>query len=642
MSPSASTTATPPRARANSRRPARVRVPVWRRVALVVGGALLVLFFLAVLERVVYAGDVMPGVEVDGADVATRSEKDAYRELSTLAAELEAAPMRARIGEKELVADPSLIALDVDELGTLRAARAAGRSGNPIEQTLGAVLRRFRPDRVDLDVQYSDRGLDGVLDGWQAQVIDGSVEGDLRFEGTDVIEVEPRAGTGILRDEARELLAEELRTAERDPVELPVGRVEPRISPEEVARAARRARAILAGDVVVQANGSTLTITPAQLAGTMGTQVRERRLELTIDPDRLRLALGGALAAVETAPVDAGFAVTPAGTVDVVPSQNGKQVDLAAVGEAILDGQRSIVAPLTEVVPERDTAWAESLGIEEQVSTFTTQHNPGEARVTNIHRAADLLNNHVVEPGEVFSLNEAIGPRTAERGFVSAPVFYGEFTEDFGGGVSQLATTVFNAVFWGGYEDVYHKPHTIYISRYPMGREATVNYPDVDLKFRNDSKAGVLIRTSYTATSITVTFYGDKEGKVVEEDGRKILAERPPETRYYDCPGPAGLDDDNVCATLALGETKKVENGYAGYDVEFYRVITRPGRDPERERFFWRYRMQPTQILVGTAPPPTTAPPAPPPPSPPAPAATTTTVPPVPPATQAVPPPPPG
>ena len=618
------------------------RVPSWRRVALAVGGALLVLFFLAVIERVVYAGDVMPGVEVEGADLAGRSEKDAYRELSALAAELESAPIRARIGDKELVADPSLIAFDVDELGTLRAVRAAGRSGNPIEQTLGTVLRRFRPDRVDLDVQYSDRALDGLLDGWQAQVIDGSVEGDLRFEGTEVIEVEPRAGTGILRDEARELLSQELRTAERDPVELPVGRVEPRVSPQEVARAARRARAILAGDVVVRADGSTLTITPAQLAGAMGTRVRERRLELTIDPDRLRLALADALAAVETAPIDASFSVTPAGTVEVVPSHNGRQVDLAFVGDAILDGQRRITAPLTDVVPERDTAWAESLGIKEQVSTFTTRHKPGEARVTNIHRAADLLNNHVVEPGEVFSLNEAIGPRTAERGFVSAPVYYGEFTEDFGGGVSQLATTLFNAVFWGGYEDVYHKPHTIYISRYPMGREATVNYPDVDLKFRNDSKAGVLIRTSYTATSITVTFYGDKESKVVEEDGRRIIAERPAETRYYDCPGPPGLDDENVCATLAPGETKKVESGYTGYDVEFYRVITRPGREPERERFFWRYKMQPTQILVGTAPPPTSTPP-PAPPAPPAPApVTTTTASAAPPTTQAGPPPPAG
>ena len=230
---------------------------------------------------------------------------------------------------------------------------------------------------------------------------------------------------------------------------------------------------------------------------------------------------------------------------------NGHQIDLAKVGDEILAGTRTINAAVTEVAPAHDTAWAQSLGIKEQVSTFTTRHNSGEERVKNIHRAADLLNNTIVEPGATFSLNDTIGPRTAERGFVVAPVFYGEFTEDVGGGVSQLATTTFNAVFFGGYEDVYHKPHTIYITRYPMGREATVNYPTVDLKFRNNSKAGVLIRTSYSATSITVTFYGDKEGKTVTEDGRKVLAEHPIEERYYDCPGPSGLDKDNVCANLA-------------------------------------------------------------------------------------------
>ncbi|GIU87144.1 MAG: hypothetical protein KatS3mg009_1659 [Acidimicrobiia bacterium] len=321
--------------------------------------------------------------------------------------------------------------------------------------------------------------------------------------------------------------------------------------------------------------------------------------------------------------MDAGFEVTPAGTVEVVPSRDGRQVDVPALADAILTGRRRVEAPMRTVAPERDTEWARSLGIKEMVSTFTTRHAAGEERVKNIHRAADLLNNRVVEPGEVFSLNEAIGPRTPERGFVRAPVFYGEFTEDYGGGVSQLATTLFNAVFWGGYEDVYHKPHTIYISRYPKGREATVNYPDVDLKFRNDSNAGVLIRTSYTASSITVTFYGDKEGKEVTEEGPFTSAERPAETRYYDCPGPPGLDDEGVCATLPLGETEVVQRGYDGFDVEYFRVIRRPGREPVRERFFWRYRMQPTQILVGTLPPPTTAPPPAPAPSTTAPAPAT-------------------
>jgi vancomycin resistance protein YoaR len=631
MGPAAATS--PPRARARhpargARALARLRSRRRLRVAATVAGvALAVLFLLAVLERLVYSGDVMPGVAVGGRDLGGRSERDAFTELSALAVELETEPLRVEVEGRAFSADPSLLGVAVDERSTLRAARTAARSRNPVEQTLGAILRRVRDDEVALRVSYSAEGLEGLLDGWQQQILDGNVEGDVRFDGTEVVEIMPRAGTGILRDDARRLLDRVLRSADRPVVELPVGRVEPRVDAEEVRRVADLARQLLRGDHRLLTFGAALTITPEQLVSAMSTRVEDDALELVVDPGALRAALGEALTALETAPVDARFEVTPANTVQVVPSQNGRQVDMAAVADAILDGEREMLAPLEEVEPERDTAWAESLRIVEQVSSFTTYHASGQARVTNIHRAADLIDDLVVEPGEVFSLNEAIGPRTPERGFVVAPVFYGEFTEDYGGGVSQLATTFFNAVFFGGYEDVYHKPHSIYITRYPMGREATVNYGTVDLTFRNDSSAGILIRTSYTDSSITVTFYGDAEGRVVREEDRRVLAERPVTDELIPCPAPPDVDVENACARLAFGQTETIEEGHPGYDVEFWRVIERPGREPERERFFWRYRMTPNRVLVGTVPPPTTAPPPAPTTTAPRPAKTTTTTP---------------
>jgi vancomycin resistance protein YoaR len=613
-------------ARATSRR----RVA---RIALVAAGSLVLLVFaLAVAERIVYAGDVMPGVDVPGVEVAGKSEAAAYADIRALAQQLEAEPLRAKLGDRDVQADASAFHLDVDEVATLQAAREAGRSGNPVEQTLGTALRRFRPDDVPLQVTYNDAGLDGILDGWAREAAAGGVEGDLRFEGTTVVEVEPRGGTGLLRDEAEALLVAELHSAGRDTIELPIGDIDPQVTREEVARAAAEARELLTGNHELVTDTATVPITPEQLAPALRTKIEDHRLELVTDPDALRASLGAALSAIERAPADAGFRVTEANTVEVIPSTNGLQVDLAQVGEQIIDGNRRIAAPLTEVVPAHDTAWAQGLGIKEQVSTFTTRHNSGEARVENIHRGADLINNLVVEPGQTFSLNEALGPRTIERGFVVAPVFYGEFTEDVGGGVSQLATTFFNAVFWGGYEDVYHKPHTIYISRYPMGREATLNYGTVDLQFRNNSDAGVLIRTAYSSSSITVSFYGDKEGKVVREEGRRVLGETPIENQNVECPGPSGLDTANLCAGLPAGQTRLAERGHAGIEVEFYRVIEQPGKEPVRERFSWKYRMFPNKYLVGVAPPappPTTAPPVPPPTDPTTP---TTVAPPPPPA----------
>jgi hypothetical protein len=152
-------------------------------------------------------------------------------------------------------------------------------------------------------------------------------------------------------------------------------------------------------------------------------------------------------------------------------------------------------------------------------------------------------------------------------------------------------------VFFGGYVDATHQPHTIYISRYPMGRESTINYGTIDVKFRNDSKHGVLIRTGYTGSAITVNFYGDTEGRVVRAEGPHVLATKPMTDQLINWP------------LLPAGQRKLVESGYTGYDVENFRIIERPGTPQVRQRFFWHYTMIPNKILVGTAratPPPST------------------------------------
>ena len=141
----------------------------------------------------------------------------------------------------------------------------------------------------------------------------------------------------------------------------------------------------------------------------------------------------------------------------------------------------------------------------------------------------------MVMPGETFSLNESAGERTTEDGYLEdGTIIGGEITDTVGGGVSQFATTFYNAVFWGGFEDVVHKPHSFYFSRYPLGIEATISWPLPDLQFRNDSDSAILIRTSYSNSSITVAFYSDNDGRIVageQSEGRlrmSVVAEGGP------------------------------------------------------------------------------------------------------------------
>jgi vancomycin resistance protein YoaR len=158
------------------------------------------------------------------------------------------------------------------------------------------------------------------------------------------------------------------------------------------------------------------------------------------------------------------------------------------------------------------------------IGSFTTYHPACRypCRVTNIQLIADTVDDTVVQPGEIFSVNELVGQRTRTKGYVAAGAIIGgeivccDHPANIGGGTSQFATTLYNAAFFAGLEDIYHRPHSIWFSRYPMGREATLGYPGLDVKFRNNTGYALIIDTSHTSTSITVKIIGINDIKSVK------------------------------------------------------------------------------------------------------------------------------
>jgi vancomycin resistance protein YoaR len=167
--------------------------------------------------------------------------------------------------------------------------------------------------------------------------------------------------------------------------------------------------------------------------------------------------------------------------------------------------------------PDGGRLAAEALGITELVGEFTTNHACCQSRVGNIHRMADLLRGYIIGSGETFSINEVVGKRTRENGFAAAgAIERGRFVQDVGGGVSQFATTIFNAAFFAGLDFDDYQSHSIYISRYPYGREATLGHPAPDLALRNNTPYGVLIWPTYTDSSITVQLWSTPYYEVEE------------------------------------------------------------------------------------------------------------------------------
>jgi len=300
---------------------------------------------------------------------------------------------------------------------------------------------------------------------------------------------------------------------------------------------------------------------------------------LSLHFDARRLGEELAKAQLDLSPRDARFEVASDGTVRVIPSQAGYALDMgelvAALEAAAASGTGKGPLPLRPGAPPAlDTATAEALGIKGEVARFTTRHPCCQPRVGNIHRAADLVDGFVVRPGQRFSLNEVLGQRTLARGFVEAPTIEeGEMVDTVGGGVSQFTTTLFNAVLHGGYAILERQPHSYWFSRYPMGHEATLSWPHPDLVFENDSQAGLLIRATYTKTSITLTLYGDNGGRRVETSVSSRMDIVQPPVEFVADP------------TMPPDKEKRLDSGCIGWSVITSRKITFPdGRVKEESR----------------------------------------------------------
>ncbi len=264
----------------------------------------------------------------------------------------------------------------------------------------------------------------------------------------------------------------------------------------------------------------SVVFTVEQLANAFRSEAGDRRIELSFDPDVVESVLAAVRSEVESAPEDARFEIGDT-QVTIVPSRRGTLIDPATTAANLAIAAESAVRrgllPFVEgAEPAITTEDLEALGVEHLLASFTTYHPCCQPRVTNIHLFADAIDGVFLEPGQELDLNEVVGERTTEKGYLEdGTIIRGELVETVGGGVSQFATTIYNAVFWAGLEDVTHRPHSFYFSRYPEGIEATISWPLPDLVFRNDTNHGIVVKTEYTDTSITVKLYGNNDGRVV-------------------------------------------------------------------------------------------------------------------------------
>ena len=211
-----------------------------------------------------------------------------------------------------------------------------------------------------------------------------------------------------------------------------------------------------------------------------------------------------------------------------------------------------------------------------RISSFTTETTSSANRNTNIRLSAEAINNRTVKPGDTFSFNQATGQRTAEKGYKpAAAIAGGETFDEIGGGVCQTSSTLFNAVARANLKIVDRKPHAWPSNYVEKGEDATVDWPNLDFKFKNNTDWPIYILSWYKDRKVTVEIYGK-----LLEDGMSI--DLVSETTYVKEPPRESLYVYNP--DLPMGKEEVTVKARTGYTVETYKVWYQNGKEVGRER----------------------------------------------------------
>lgn len=455
----------------------------------VLGGGYVASYFIA--------GNQVPAkASVEGVAIGGMSPSQATEILRAELGPKVDAPLTLSAGPMSVPLEPAEIGLSADFDATVRAA-GGGFSWNPVEIfTTLAGGEEVALIRVVDDAALTD-AVSAVADNFTVEGVDAS----LGFENGRIARTEAVAAQEMDAD-ATATAVEEAFLAGRGNVQAVTTERAPAVTDAMVDEAITTyAEPLLSGPVTLTHKNASMQIAPGSLAEVTTFSVVDGALQPQIDGPALFEATAEAQEALDlNAPKDASYSFTT-GTPVVVPAVTGEVLEEAAFVEAVTAAAtatgdaRTVPVTITTKEPEFTTQQAQAAAPKEVIGEFTTRFPHADYRNTNLGRAASSVNGTVLLPGEIFSLNDTLGPRTTANGYVDGYVInQGRLVKEAGGGISQAATTLYNAGFFAGFEDIEHKPHSLYFDRYPAGREATIYYGALDMRFRNDTSYPAIIQ----------------------------------------------------------------------------------------------------------------------------------------------------
>ena len=555
------------------------------RIRVIVGaGALVVLLFVIYLLMAMSSGSTAAsGTTVGGVDIGGMSQDEAATAVATALGPREAKKLRVTALDQTFVVKPADAGLSLDAAASVEPAY--GRSWSP----LSLVSRMFGGGQWPAIPAVDEAALSA-----QVQLIADALDVAAVEPVLTVTDGEPELTDGIagraLDEAATATALTEALLLPRKPIQASVVKVEPTVSQESAQAALEAAQEAVSAPVTVNAESVKATIPAAAIGRALSYTAVDGNLVPSLDGTILHQAIRKELKPIEIKGRNATFKIR-GGKPKVVKSKVGRGVsdeELASAVSGVLDGSatdRTVTVSVGLREPKLTTEQAKQLGVTEKLGGFTQNFPYAAYRVQNIGEAARRMNGTLLMPGDTFSLNDTIKERTEKNGYTVGFVVGegGVFDEALGGGVSTAATTAWTAAFFSGMERVQNIAHSIYISRYQPGLEATVAWGLFDMKFRNDTPNAVFITSSITNTSITVSMWGTKVYDKIEAEFGNRTDIKKFSTIY---------DKSDKC----LGQ-----GGVEGFTIVVDRVFYQDGKEVKREPIKTTYKPAP-EVICGKKP----------------------------------------
>ena len=540
-----------------------------RRWPFLLAGALVALVAAYVAAAVVLGDRVPRGTTVAGVDVGGKDVDGARDALAAGLADVGTEPVTLTSPVGEVAVQPSDLGVSVDIDTTVDGLVGFSLAPAHVWRNL------FGGGEENAVVTVDEAVFTTAVEGARSDLDSEPVEGSISVAGGKVALKEPTTGTET--DVAGTVAAVQRWWPTQSTIKDAARSLEPKVSAQELARVKTEfADVAVSGPVTVKAGEKSFTLTPKAFAPAIVLAADDSgTITPKADAKKLSAIVSAAAKKAGAEVVAKDAVVTFSGsTPTVTPDVPGVGLDDASVQtevwKAITTPTRTATVTTKAVAPKFTTAIAKATL--PKISSFTTYYPAGQPRVTNIKVASRVLNGTYIPPGGQFSMNAILGKRTPDKGYVKAGIISGgRAASAYGGGISQVSTTIFNAAFFSGMELDAWTPHYYYISRYPEGREAAISWPDLHNKFTNTTDGGVRMEVIATNSSITVNFWGTKKYDVTATKSDRFDIVQP---RRFTDDSPDCLDQSPV----------------PGFKVTVGRIIKEKGKVVKTEKFTTNYR----------------------------------------------------